>query len=103
MPGPGSVELRGIFDKGTPKSKAFSFGVSREHYDRVYLEGSVQSDPVVPGPGRYKVPSVIGREGQIVSIKGRNQLEKNPGNLINYIIYCVVAERNKYIPGPGAY
>jgi hypothetical protein len=79
VPGPGSVELRGIFDKGTPKSKAFSFGVSREHYNKVYIEGSVQTDPVVPGPGRYKVPSVIGREGQIVSIKGRNKLEKNHG------------------------
>lgn len=41
VPGPGSVELRGIFDKGTPKSKAFSFGVSREHYNKVYVEGSV--------------------------------------------------------------
>ena len=79
VPGPGSVELRGIFDKGTPKSKAFSFGVSREHYNKVYIEGSVQTDPVVPGPGRYKVPSVIGREGQIVSIKGRNKLDKNHG------------------------
>ncbi len=37
-------------------------------------------DPVVPGPGNYKVPSVIGREGQIVSIKGKNKHEKNPGN-----------------------
>jgi len=41
FPGPGSVELRGIFDKGTTKSKAFSFGVSREHYNKVYVEGSV--------------------------------------------------------------
>jgi hypothetical protein len=83
VPGPGSVELRGIFDKGTPKSKAFTFGVSREHYNKVYVEGSVQVDPVVPGPGRYKVPSVIGREGQIVSIKGRNKLEKNHGKYMD--------------------
>jgi hypothetical protein len=78
--------------------------VSREHYNKVYVEGSVQVDPVVPGPGRYKVPSVIGREGQIVSIKGRNKLEKNPGKykcIENKFLF--LAERNKYIPGPGAY
>lgn len=56
---------------------------------------------MVPGPGRYKVPSVMGREGQIVTIKGRNRLEKNPGKDKSNNGY--LAERNKYIPGPGAY
>ena len=79
MPGPGSVELRGIFEKGGHKANAFSFGLSREHFNKVYVEGNNQVDPAVPGPGRYKVPSIIGREGQIVSIKGKNQKERSPG------------------------
>ena len=38
------------------KSPAFTFGVSREAFDKVYLEGNKGSaDPTVPGPGKYAV------------------------------------------------
>lgn len=77
MPGPGSVEMRGAFDKGSPRVRAFSFGLSREHFKRVFLKENLQTDPCVPGPGQYRIPSVIGREGQPVSIKGRNLKEKS--------------------------
>ena len=76
-PGPGSVEMRGAFDKGSPRVNAFSFGLSREHYKKVYLKENMQTDPCVPGPGRYIIAPVIGREGQNVSIKGRNMKEKS--------------------------
>ena len=66
------MELRGIFESGGHKTNAFTFGVSREHFNKVYIEGTTKVDPAVPGPGRYKVPNVMGREGQIVTIKGKN-------------------------------
>ena len=40
MPGPGAVELKGIFDKGSPRVKAYSFGLSRDFFTKVYVEGS---------------------------------------------------------------
>ncbi len=83
VPGPGAVELKGIFDKGSPRVKAYSFGLSRDFFTKVYVEGSTQVDPAVPGPGRYIVPPIVGREGQIVSIKGKNSREKSHGKTLN--------------------
>lgn len=79
VPGPGSVDLKGIFDKSTPKVKAYTFGVSRDFFTKVYVEGNTQVDPSVPGPGRYIVPPIVGREGQNVSLKGKNSKEKSSG------------------------
>jgi hypothetical protein len=62
-PGPGSVEIRGIFDKGSPRVRAYSFGLSREFYKKVYIKENLTSDPNVPGPGAYAIPSVVGHEG----------------------------------------
>ena len=59
MPGPGTVQLKGAFDKN---SKAFSFGLAREHFKKVFFKEGAIVDPVVPGPGRYQVPSSIGKE-----------------------------------------
>lgn len=83
MPGPGSVELRGMFDKGSPRQNAFSFGLSREHFKKVFIKENQQTDPCVPGPGRYTVPIIIGHEGQPVSIKGRNHKEKGKNHTIS--------------------
>jgi hypothetical protein len=38
VPGPGSVEMRGMFDKGSPRVKAYSFGLSREHFRKVFIK-----------------------------------------------------------------
>ena len=77
VPGPGSVDLRGAFDQGSPRVKAFSFGLSREHFNKVYIKENPVADVSVPGPGQYKIPHIVGREGQNVSIKGRNRHEKS--------------------------
>ena len=63
--------------------KAYSFGISRDFFTKVYIEGNTQVDPAVPGPGRYLVPAMIGKEGQIVSIKGKNSREKSHGKVYN--------------------
>ena len=53
-PSPGSYRLQSDFDPESSmnKSKAFSFGISREAYEKVYIPSqktSVQKD--IPGPG----------------------------------------------------
>ena len=38
------------------KSPAFTFGVSREAFNKVYAEGrTASSDATIPGPGKYGV------------------------------------------------
>lgn len=37
-----------------PKSRAISFGVSREFFKRVYLKENPPHDISVPGPGHYR-------------------------------------------------
>jgi hypothetical protein len=81
--------LKGYFDKGSPRIRAFSFGLSREHFKKVFLKENILSDPCVPGPGQYRIPQMMGHEGHLVSIKGRNHKEKT--------------DRTGWIPGPGAY
>lgn len=53
VPGPGRFETRGTFDKGSPQKGAFTFGMAREHFKKVYLPESQNTDPCVPGPGAY--------------------------------------------------
>ena len=77
VPGPGCVETRGMFDPTSPRQKAYSFGLSREHFRKVYVKENLQADDSVPGPGSYSIPTVVGREGQPVSIKGRNFSKDN--------------------------
>lgn len=43
-------------------SKAFSFGIAREAYSKVYIKEHPNRDPNVPGPGQYQIPGVIGGE-----------------------------------------
>lgn len=53
VPGPGRFESRGIFDKGSPQRGAFTFGMAREHFKKIYLPDCQTTDPCVPGPGAY--------------------------------------------------
>jgi hypothetical protein len=47
------VEIKGEFKKDPNAPRAFSFGMSREHFKKVYYKEASEVDPVVPGPGRY--------------------------------------------------
>lgn len=46
----------------TTSSKAFSFGIAREAYSKVYIKEHPIRDPSVPGPGQYTVPTLVGNE-----------------------------------------
>jgi hypothetical protein len=77
VPGPGSVEVKGEFQKGTVRPKAFSFGLAREYFKKVYFKEGATVDPVVPGPGRYSLTTCIGNDAKPVTIKGRNMKERS--------------------------
>mmetsp|Transcript_29595 Transcript_29595/g.22007 ORF Transcript_29595/g.22007 Transcript_29595/m.22007 type:complete len:127 (+) Transcript_29595:13-393(+) len=51
-PPPGTYNQPSIFSK-TPKGRAYSFGMSREHFEKVYIKGCKLIDRDVPGPGHY--------------------------------------------------
>jgi hypothetical protein len=49
-PPPNIYQLKSDFNK-VPSAKAFSFGIAREAYSKVYLKENPARDPNVPGPG----------------------------------------------------
>jgi hypothetical protein len=51
-PSPNRYTLESTFQKQA-KSRAFSFGLSREHFKKVYIKENQQVDACVPGPGQY--------------------------------------------------
>lgn len=71
--------------KRISKSKAFTFGISREAYKKVYVNNSSCIDFSLPGPGTYPTTEYIGREGQRSTLKPKLPLsflqvrEKSPG------------------------
>lgn len=87
-PPPGSYEPQTMFAKN-PKGKAFSFGISRLSYEKVYNEKDKQPDKNIPGPGTYRIEGLWGKEGRFITLKS-----KLSSNLLRH---------SKYIPGPGAY
>ena len=59
------------------KSKAFTFGVSREAYDKVYLPNQkISCEKNLPGPGQYTLLSLVGHEGRKYSLQGRTPYYK---------------------------
>jgi len=61
-PAPTQYNLRSDFNK-TASSKAFSFGISREAYAKVYIKEAPPNDRSIPGPGQYQQKSIIGEQG----------------------------------------
>lgn len=49
-PSPTNYNLKSEFNK-TPSTKAFSFGIAREAYTKVYIKENPVADASVPGPG----------------------------------------------------
>lgn len=70
-PPPTCYNMKSDFDGRNPHGRAFSFGIAREAYSKVYIKENLTSDPSIPGPGTYALPPKIGLEAQKYSIKGR--------------------------------
>jgi hypothetical protein len=54
--------LRSDFDKNLPHGRAFSFGISRDAYSKVFIKENPNADRSIPGPGTYTVQPKIGNE-----------------------------------------
>lgn len=85
-PAPTSYNPKSDFDKTAPHGRAFSFGIAREAYAKVYIKENPLSDSSIPGPGAYVVPPKIGNEAQKYSIYGRNANHSNLNTKI-YLLY----------------
>ena len=55
--------------------RAYSFGVSREAYRRVYLKHAPAKDLSIPGPGTYGVGGLMGKEG--IKVAFRKQVNQS--------------------------
>jgi hypothetical protein len=75
------------FDTKKPKSPAYTFGISRQFYEKVYNEAEFYHDKNFPGPGQYKYTKPFGSEAAKFSIAGRNK----------------PASSKTKMPGPGTY
>lgn len=73
-PPPTSYDLKSEFVT-SPSSKAFSFGIAREAYSKVYIKENPSTDPSVPGPGQYKIPPLVGSEAAKYSLRPKTVTE----------------------------
>jgi hypothetical protein len=75
------------FDPKHPHSPKFTFGISRSHYEKVYLESNKSIDKNVPGPGKYDTSKPFGKDAFKFSLRGKGK----------------TADQASKIPGPGQY
>eukprot|EP00350_Pseudokeronopsis_sp_OXSARD2_P009928 CAMPEP_0170548716 /NCGR_PEP_ID=MMETSP0211-20121228/6940_1 /TAXON_ID=311385 /ORGANISM="Pseudokeronopsis sp., Strain OXSARD2" /LENGTH=220 /DNA_ID=CAMNT_0010854339 /DNA_START=98 /DNA_END=757 /DNA_ORIENTATION=- len=58
-PSPNTYKLQSEFSK-TPSSKAWSFGVARDAYSKVFIKEAPPPDKSIPGPGQYRIQGLLG-------------------------------------------
>jgi hypothetical protein len=58
-----------MFDKSSSlKGSAFTFGISRDKFSRVYLKNHPARDRDIPGPGQYNQGPKIGEKAKKITI-----------------------------------
>jgi hypothetical protein len=72
------------FNPKKPNAPAYSFGISRNYYKKVFCDTNLDYGKDVPGPGKYETSKVFGNGGPKFSLYGRikdriNNSIKNPG------------------------
>jgi hypothetical protein len=77
------------FDKKKPHTPSWTFGIARNHYEKVYYETNKMIDKNVPGPGKYSYLKPFGTEALKFSLIGKNESKS-------------LTRANK-LPGPGEY
>ncbi|CDW81826.1 UNKNOWN [Stylonychia lemnae] len=87
-PSPTNYNHKSDFN-ATTVSKAFSFGIAREAYSKVYIKEHPIRDPSVPGPGQYQIPGIVGNEASKYTMRPKTVSMSD----LNY----------KGQPGPGSY
>lgn len=87
--------IKSDFDTKQPYAPSFTFGISREYYEKVssrvltkvYIEGKNNSDKSFPGPGAYSWAKPLGSNASKYSMSFRTDKNPHPDR----------------VPGPGAY
>ena len=90
MPCPGTYDMPSDFDGSGSMNmtKAFSFGISREAYEKVYVPTQKGNpDKSMPGPGSYTLLSTLGREARKYSLQGRTPYHQG-------ISICFIADNS---------
>ena len=83
-------DLGSDFDQKHAHSPKWTFGISRNHYEKVYYESSKILDKNIPGPGKYDVLKPFGNQGQKFTMRGRSNEDKEK-------------TKKLIVPGPGEY
>ena len=78
------------FDQKNAHSPKWTFGIGRNHFEKVYAENGKIIDKNIPGPGVYDVLKPFGSDSQKFSMRGKLNDNKNKSNKL-------------LIPGPGEY
>ncbi len=89
--------MRSEFGKDTKKC-AYTFGVSRDCFKKVFLAENPPRDFSIPGPGSYKEKDGVGKEGERYTMRPRTRIL-----LILSFIPIVVECKRLSVPGPGTY
>jgi hypothetical protein len=90
-PGPQQYNIQSEFQKQN-KSRAFTFGMSREYFKKVYLKENPPVDLSFPGPGQYKVKrDATERSQSKYSLRPKTAKD------------CSFQNHTKFVPGPGTY
>jgi hypothetical protein len=77
------------FDKKAPHLPAWTFGISRAYYEKVYYDTNKMLDKNVPGPGKYNCGRPFGSEAYKFTMRGKSEDKK-------------LSAQSK-VPGPGEY
>ena len=82
-------DIPSIFNSKKPLGQAFSFGISRSYYEKVFCETNKIFEKNIPGPGNYEVCKKLGEDAPKFSL--HSKIEKK--DLKNVFVQ----------PGPGQY
>jgi len=77
------------FDAKKFQHPAYTFGISRHYYEKVYCEASTFGDKSVPGPGNYNFVKPLGSDAFKYSLYGKGDQK-------------ILGTKMK-VPGPGEY
>ena len=75
-PPPNRYTLPSDFDPTLKKSCKYTFGMSREAFNKVYIKGQLYRDPVIPGPGTYNVRDVPGQRTLKYSLRPKTSIPR---------------------------
>lgn len=88
-PKPPYYDIPAIIDAKKPHSPAYTFGISREYYSKVFSKNGKIIDKGIPGPGKYDFLKPFGSDAYKFSLTSRREVKD--------------MKTKSNIPGPGEY